>query len=200
MLCKGSKPLRSKGTSVDIIDPDHELMAKVARGDTVAYRTLVNRHLNGCVRFAQRMVGNRQDAEDIVQDVCLKLWHEAPRWQPKAKLSTWLYRVLFNACIDHKRKVIPFSHDALEEVPDTSKNIDDFILEQQEAKQVKIALEALPPRQRAAVLLSYYEERSNQDAADIMQMSLNAFQQLLFRARQQLKDALLPHHKETHHG
>lgn len=185
---------------MDIIDPDHALMAKVARGDAAAYRLLVNRHLNGCLRFAQRMVGNRQDAEDIVQDVCLKLWNEAPRWQPKAKLSTWLYRVLFNACIDHKRKVIPFNRDGLEELPDESKSIDDFILEQQEAKQVKAALDALPARQRAAVLLSYYEECSNQEAADVMQMSLNAFQQLLFRARQQLKDVLLAQPMETHHG
>jgi RNA polymerase sigma-70 factor (ECF subfamily) len=89
-------------------DTDHELMRRIARKDKAAYRELVGKYLNFCVRFAERMTGNRADAEEIAQDVCLKVWNEAERWQPQAKFSTWLYRVMTNRCIDYKRKVVPF--------------------------------------------------------------------------------------------
>ena len=73
---------------MDLIDTDNELMRRAGKGDTAAYRLLVTRHLSRCVRFAERMLGNRQDAEDVVQEACLKLWHQAPAWEPKAQVST----------------------------------------------------------------------------------------------------------------
>lgn len=185
---------------MEIIDPDHDLIDRIANGDIHAYRVLVKRHLDFCIRVSQRMVGNRADAEDIAQEVCLKIWKEAPRWQPKAKFTTWLYRVLINACIDHKRKIVPMVSDGLEQLIDEDLSIDDFIIERQQEKQVQKALEQLPERQRAAIILSYYEQCNNQEAADTMELSLGAFQQLLFRARNQLKETLMKKELEIQHG
>lgn len=173
------------------IDPDHALLALVAQGDLRAFRELVGKHLNRGVKVAERMLGNRQDAEDVMQEVCLKVWKEAPRWQPRAKFSTWLYRVILNSCLDRKRRVVPFAdNDALDLVMDDTPAADEQIMDAQKAKRVHAALQSLPERQRASIVLSYYEELPNQDAADCMGIGLGAFQQLLHRAKQNLKTSL----------
>ncbi len=181
-------------------DPDRLLIQRVAQKNLLAFRELVGKHLHRCVKVAERMVGNRQDAEEIVQEVCLKIWNEAERWQPKAKFSTWLYRVLLNACIDHTRKIVPFAAVELETIADESPAVDDMLISGQSARRVRQALQRLPERQRAAVVLSYYEEMSNQEAADTLGMTLGAFQQLLFRAKQHLKGDLLGYFGEHGHG
>lgn len=179
---------------------DHELMLLVAQRDVTAYRELVARYLNFCTRFAERMVGSRHDAEDIAQEACLKIWNEAPRWQPKAKFSTWLYRVMFNSCIDYKRKVIPLPLADESSIMDESLSADELINQEQNSKRVQQALHKLPERQRAAIVLSYYEEFNNQQAAETLDMQLNAFQQLLFRARQNLKSELFQYYVEHKNG
>lgn len=171
-------------------DPDHELVLRVAQRDTYAYGALVGKHLNRCLKVAERMLGNRQDAEDVVQEVCLKIWKEAARWKPKAKFSTWLYRVLLNACLDHKRRAIRFETDLLDEIADESPMHDEKMMHDQRSYRVKEALQQLPDRQRAAIVLGYYEGMSNQEAAEAMDVTLGSFQQLLFRAKQNLRDTL----------
>jgi RNA polymerase sigma-70 factor, ECF subfamily len=181
-------------------DADHVLMRRIARKDAKAYRELVGKYLNFCVRFAERMTGSRQDAEEIAQDVCLKIWNEAGRWQPQAKFSTWLYRVVTNRCIDYKRKVVPLGVVDAETLADAAAPADDMMIREQQAARVRLALKGLPDRQRAAVILSYYEAVSNQQAADAMGMQLGAFQQLLFRARQSLKEKLIDERLEIKNG
>jgi len=179
------------------VDPDHALMLRIAGADMLAYRELVDRHLDRSVRVAERMLGNRQDAEDIVQEVCLKVWKEAPRWRPQAKFSTWLYRVLVNACIDWRRKVVPFVDTDMDGIEDGRCGDDERLIEQEDSRRVRDALQTLPARQRAAVVLSYYEELTNQQAADVLGLTLGAFQQLLFRAKQKLKGHLTSPMLET---
>jgi RNA polymerase sigma-70 factor, ECF subfamily len=181
-------------------DADHLLMQRIARQDAEAYRELVAKYLNFCVRFAERMTGNRQDAEEIASDVCLKIWNEAPRWRPEAKFSTWLYRVVTNRCIDYKRKVVPFAPIDAETMADPAPAADDEMVRKQRELRVRAALEELPERQRAAVVLSYYEALTNVQAAEAMGMQLGAFQQLLFRARQNLKQKLSGEKAEIERG
>ena len=177
-------------------------MLRIGQKDTVAYRELVGKHLSKGVRVAQRMLGNRsrQDAEDIMQEVCLKIWNEAPRWKPTAKFSTWLYRVLLNACIDHTRKVIPLTGMDMEAIIDHTPTHDERLMKENRSLQVEVALQKLPERQRAAVVLSYYEGVSNQEAADALGVALGAFQQLLFRAKHNLKEELQEYLREYKHG
>lgn len=170
---------------------DHHLMAEVAQGNLRAYRQLVDGHINKAMRIAERMLGNRQDAEDVMQDVCLKIWREAPRWEPRAKFSTWLYRVVMNRCIDFQRghrKTV--TGDVLLDIPDDRPSLDQAIAHQQKAATVRDALQKLSDRQRQAIILTYYEDMGNQDAADSIGVSLGALQQLLYRARQNLKHSM----------
>lgn len=185
---------------MDSEEDDHALMRRIAQQDSVAYRQLVRRHLNFCVRFSERMLGNRQDAEDVAQEVCMKIWHEAPHWQPRAKFTTWLYRVLFNACTDRRRKIIPFGQVDLDIIPDPAPNADEGLIERERAQAVQAALQRLQPRQRAALVMSYYEGIGNQEAADSLGIALGAFQQLLFRARATLKNELLNDRLEQKNG
>lgn len=181
-------------------DQDYFLLQLAGQGDVGAYRKLVGRYMNYCVRFAERMLGNRHDAEDVTQEVCLRIWREAGKWQPQAKFSTWLYRVMFNACIDHKRKIVPFFVVDVVETADTASNPEEALREKQTAKNVSLALQKLPKRQRAALVLSYYEGIQNQQAAEAMEIELGAFQQLLFRARQNLKEELIDGRTEEENG
>ena len=84
---------------------DEELMLAVCEGDRSAYQTIVNQHLKSISHYAFRILGNQKDTEDISQEVFLRLWINARKWNPeKAKLSTWLHRIAHNLCIDYLRK------------------------------------------------------------------------------------------------
>ena len=122
-----------------------------------------------------------------MKEACLKLWHQAPSWEPRAQVSTWLYRVIVNACLNAKHKQRPVAGIELDMIADGGINAEQQYAQQQEHEQVKHMLEALPERQRAALVLTYYEELSDRQAADTLGMSLGALQQALFRARQSLR-------------
>lgn len=170
---------------------DRQLMARIAKGDDAAYRLLLARHLDICLRFAERMTGARHDAEDVLQSVFARLWQNPGAWRPDARFSTWLYRVVYNACIDQHRRRRPVTALDAASLVDPAPRPDEVMLRDEALLGVKQALARLPDRQRAAVILSYYEGLPNQQAAEAMELSLAAFQQLLFRARQNLKNDLL---------
>jgi RNA polymerase sigma-70 factor (ECF subfamily) len=182
-------PLKVKKLLVD--QTDYELLQKSAQGDMRAYCALVKRHLVRGVKVAERILGNRQDAEDVMQEACLKIWKESSRWKPQAKFSTWLYRVVINACLDKKRRVIHMMTDELGDILDDHPLAEELMIEQQQSRIIQAALQKLPGRQRAAVILNYYEGLGNQEAADSMGVALGAYQQLLVRAKQNLRDFLV---------
>lgn len=162
----------------------------------------MGRYVPFSMSFAERLLGNRAEAEDVTQDVFEKIWRQAERWEPRAQLKTWLYRVTYNACIDRKRKAARRREDGdgqLETIAEEA-HPERLLQQKQGIEAVRRALQTLPERQRAAVILSYYEGLSNQEAAEALSLELNAFQQLLFRARQNLKQELLSSRREVVHG
>jgi RNA polymerase sigma-70 factor, ECF subfamily len=181
-------------------DADHFLIVQIAQKNQLAYRELMHKYMDLCVRVAERMVGNRQDAEDITQIVCFKIWHEAERWQPQAKFSTWLYRVVLNASIDHKRRQVPVANLDLDLVEDQKPGAEKTLIDRERGSHVRRAIGDLGERQRAAIILSYYEQISNKEAANVMGLPLGAFEQLLYRARQNLKQDLRENLQEEKHG
>src|SRR4051795_11564594 len=84
--------------------PDQDLMARAAKGDERAFRTLSERHAGAALRLARRILGNEAAAEDVVQDALLRVWTNAPRWRPEAAFRTWLYRIVVNLCLNAKRR------------------------------------------------------------------------------------------------
>lgn len=169
---------------------DHQLMAAVARGDEAAFARLVERHLGWSLGFAERMLGARHEAEDLVQTAFLRVWQGAARWEARAKFSTWLYRVLHNLCMDQFRARQAGSEPLDVDLPDEAPGNEARLAGLQQEARVRAALAMLPDRQRAAVVLCYYEERSQAEAAALLGVSEGALESLLSRARAALRKLL----------
>lgn len=172
-------------------DPDEDLVLRAGRGDVAAARSLVSSKLPRMVALAYRMLGDRQAAEDVAQDVMLRAWKQAPAWVPgAARFDTWLHRVALNLCYDRLRRRREILTDTLPEVVDPGPAPDQGWVKRDQARQVQAALDALPERQREALVLCHYQELSNLAAADLMQISVEALESLLARGRRTLRQSL----------
>jgi RNA polymerase sigma-70 factor (ECF subfamily) len=172
-------------------EPDETLMLRVGTGDHAACRELVDRHLGRVVAFAGRMLGDRATAEDVAQEVFLRLWSHAQRWRPRgARLTTWLHRIALNLCLDclARRRETPL--DEVEEPADPTPHPTVLLQEQNLSCQVEKALAELPGSQRIAITLCYYQGLRNSEAAEMMEISVEALESLLARGRRTLKSRL----------
>jgi RNA polymerase sigma-70 factor (ECF subfamily) len=170
-------------------DPDAEDVAKAGRGDRAAAARLIARHAPKLLTVARRMVGG--EAEDAVQEVFLRLWTHAARWQPgQAKFETWLYRVMLNQCYDRLRRRATQPLEAASDVADDTPPPDTGLDESIRAGEIAHALDGLPERQKAAILLCHFQERGNIEAAEIMGISVEALESLLARGRRTLRTRL----------
>jgi RNA polymerase sigma-70 factor (ECF subfamily) len=175
---------------------DAELLARFAQGDRAAAQVLTARLAPVVYAQAFRMLGDRAEAEDITQDSLLRLWHAAPDWQAgQAKVTTWLYRVTSNLCIDKMRKSNRQSSDAVPEMPDDGPDMERRLQDSARAQALRAALSDLPDRQKQAMVLRHLEGLSNPDVAQIMQISVEAVESLMSRGKRSLADALAPQKK-----
>ncbi|MGY8677643.1 RNA polymerase sigma factor [Bradyrhizobium sp. UFLA05-153] len=180
-----------------VLDEDSELLDRLATGDEVAFRMLVERHIDRAYAIALRIVGNAADAEDVVQDTMLKIWSHRGRWQHgRAKFSTWLYRVISNRCIDLRRKPRTENVDTVPEVADGQPDAADIIERNELNDMLEVAMQRLPEQQRIAVILSYHENMSNGEIAQVMDTTVAAVESLLKRGRQQLRQLLRRHERD----
>ncbi|WP_426441513.1 RNA polymerase sigma factor [Bradyrhizobium genosp. P] len=183
--------------TVEIQDEDKDLLDRLAAGDEVAFRLLVERHVDRAYAIALRIVGNAADAEDVVQDTMLKVWTHRGRWQHgRAKFSTWLYRVVSNRCIDLCRKPRTENVDTVPEVADTQLDASSLIERNEIGNLLEVAMQRLPEQQRVAVILSYHESMSNGEIAEVMDTTVAAVESLLKRGRQQLREMLRRHERD----
>ena len=170
---------------------DDALMARAAERDSAAFRSLVERHGERPYRIAWRMLGDQSEAEDIGQEALLRLWDQAGKWQAgQAGVSPWLARVATNLCLDRLRRRRFASDEEVPERADATPLADAQIEAEQRRRMAASAVQGLPERQRAAIILTYYEEFSNQMAADTLDLNIKAFESLLLRARAVLREAL----------
>ncbi|WP_144151595.1 RNA polymerase sigma factor [Paraburkholderia sp. BCC1885] len=172
-------------------DPDAELVARVGERDPAAVRTLVSRKLPRLLALATRMLGDRMEAEDVAQEAFVRIWKQAPLWKEgEARFDTWIHRVALNLCYDRLRGR---REDPVAEPPDQAdpQALPDLQLEARvRDERVRIALAALPTRQREALVLNYYQELSNIEAAALMGITVDALESLLVRARRNLRAQL----------
>lgn len=173
-------------------DSDEALMLRVAEGDAVACRALVDRHLAPVMAFAGRMLDNRWEAEDVAQEVFLRLWAKAGRWRPgAAKLRTWLFRIAYNLSVDRLRRRREAPIEAIADRPDPAPDAVERLASRETAQRVAAAVAALPERQRAAIVLCHHDGMGNIEAAAVLGLSVEAVESLLARGRRALRRALL---------
>ena len=167
-------------------------MRRVAARDGDAFRQLAERHATRPHRVAWRMLGDEMEAQDVAQEAMLRLWRDAANWHPgEAGVSAWLTRVATNLCLDRLRVRGRISGEEIPERADEAPLADALIEGEQERARVIAAMQALSDSQRAAVVLTYYEEHSNAAAASIMELNIKAFESLLLRARRALRQTLV---------
>lgn len=173
-------------------DPDEELLSRVALGDPAATRALVARKLPRLLALAGRVLGNAPEAEDVAQEVFLRIWKQAPRWRPgAARFDTWLHRVALNLCYDRLRRRRELAFADPPEQTDDGPAPDRGLQAQDTGRRVARAIQALPDRQREAIVLCHYQELGNIEAAAILGVSVEALESLLGRGRRALRAALI---------
>ena len=180
------------GHGDDVAQQDASLLLRICAHDHVAFAILVRKHTSRFFRVAYRFVGNRSEAEDIVQDAFLKLWEKPDSWQAEKNtaFTTWFHRIVVNRCLDRLRKKRPLPLLEEDVLPDERQTHEELMLEREKQRMVDRYVAQLPERQRTALNLCFYEGLSNQEAADIMGLRLKALQALLMRAKTTLKENL----------
>lgn len=169
--------------------PDHDLMGRAAQGDERAFRELTRRHAAGALRLARRILGSEAQAEEIVQDAFLRVWINAPRWRPEAAFRTWFYRIVINLCLNAKRRAADLPLAAAGDPADPAPDAAVALEQRQRDEKLAAAIDRLPARQRAAIVLTYEEGLGNAEAASVLGTSVAGVETLLVRARQSLREA-----------
>ena len=178
---------------------DFTLMKQIAGGNESAFRALLTRHQDSVVGTVAKMLGNPSDAEDIAQQVFLRVWTHAKSYRPDAKFTTYLFTITRNLVFNETRrrsrkKEIPLdtgdSSGNHEPGDDPHRQPDASLLEAELRIAVDKAIASLPETQRLAVILRRYENLSYEEIAEVLELSVSAVKSQLFRARSSLREAL----------
>ncbi|MBT8035918.1 MAG: sigma-70 family RNA polymerase sigma factor [Verrucomicrobiae bacterium] len=180
-------------------DVDVALMLRVRSGDELAFEELIERHQHAIIGTVAKMLGNASDAEDIAQQVFIRLWKSASRYKPTAKFTTFLYTITRNLVFNESRRRSRKKEHSIDEreddfhlqTPDTqTASPDEDILTTELQQAVDQAIANLPEKQRIAVILRRYEGMPYDEIGHILELSIPAVKSQLFRARNALRDAL----------
>lgn len=172
---------------------DHLLFQRIAASDPRAFRELVDLHGRSLVTYLTRLTKNQAEAEEIAQEVFVRVWQHASEYRPQYRASTWLHQIAHNLAIDQHRKRRGF-HDGEEDTQAPQSERPLALLEnKRQAQSLQDALEALPLRQKMAMLLKYEQDFSNPEIGAILELSVDAVESLLARAKRQLKEHLEEH-------
>ena len=197
-----------KASKYELLDPDVRLMLQVREGSAAAFEALVEKHQKRLVMVLEHLVSDRTQAEDLAQDVFLRVYRARERYVPTAKLSTWLYTITHNVASNSirkssRRKEVNLVTSPSGSMPvrpldtmakDKSNLMPARLADQKEMEMViREAIQSLGPRQRMAMLLSKYEGMSYNEIAESMELTTQAVKSLLSRARGNLKEALAPY-------
>jgi len=188
------------------IESDLDLMLRVREGDAASFEILLRRYRLPLVSYFRRMVRDQGLAEDLAQEVFLRVYKSRERYQPEARFTTWLYRIAtnlaLNAIRDRRDEVSDTAGDdseggpVLERFVDPQPTVEQRLMQGDRERLIRQAVEALPENQRAAVILHKYQEVDYRQIAGILSVSESAVKSLLFRAYETLRVRLEPLRRE----
>jgi RNA polymerase sigma-70 factor (ECF subfamily) len=174
-------------------------MDRVKQGDLAAFEALVEAHQARVIGTVVKMLGDDADAEDIAQQVFLRVWNSASRYEPNAKFTTWLFTILRNLVFNEMRRRKRHPSVPLEREEDdrpfqaedaNSKSPATALLDAEMQDAIQAAIESLPEVQRMAIVLRRYQDVSYEEMAKILDLSVPAVKSVLFRARTELREKL----------
>jgi RNA polymerase sigma-70 factor (ECF subfamily) len=187
---------------MDNIPPSEDLMARIAKGDNDAFEILVNRHQTSVLNLIYRFIGDGTQAKDLAQEVFIRVWQSAKSYEPKAKFTTWIYRITANLCFNELKssrqkkwfQFLRFGDQHEETIEDTSVDSspspEDLLLAKERNRQISDALQSLPDNQRMALILKRYDDLSYQEISQVLGCSVSAVESLLVRAKRTLQEKL----------
>ncbi len=188
------------GGAAAALDYDAELMLRVKDGDAPSFAALLEKHRNSVIHFLYRMVQNHAIAEELAQEVFLRVYRSRASYEPTAKFTTWLFRIAthlaLNSLRDARNERGPERLDdssselPLRQVRDRRPSVEQELLYEVRLDEVRRAIAALPEKQRAAVLMHKYEEMEYSQIAKVLGCSESAVKSLLFRAYETLRGRL----------
>lgn len=186
--------------AVAALERDADLMLRVREGDDTSFALLLERHRGPVVHFLYRMVQNQAISEELAQDVFLRVYRSRATYEPTAKFTTWLFRIATHRALNwlrdgKKEKGQESLNDNLvdgieRQVADPQPNVEQDLLYEVRLREIRMAIEALPAKQRAAVMMHKYEELEYSQIAKALACSDSAVKSLLFRAYETLRARL----------
>jgi RNA polymerase sigma-70 factor (ECF subfamily) len=199
----GSQALRFSPPQALAELDDAQVMLRVRDGDDAAFNYLVERYRRAMIGFMYRMTHNAAIAEELAQEVFLRVYRSRAGYSADAKFSTWLYRIATNLAVNHardnrnERPEVKASLDATDEetglsidVADDKPSVEQEIMRRERLKAIRKVVEALPERQRMAVMMHKYQEMDYRQIAELLHLSESATKSLLFRAYESLRESL----------
>lgn len=182
---------------------DAQVMLRVKAGDDSAFDYLVQKYRRAMISFMYRMTHNAAVAEDLAQEVFLRVYRSRGGYEPSAKFTTWLYRIATNLAVNHARDTRherPENQVSLDEpdedtgttmdVPDSTLSVEENILRRERLNAIRAKVQGLPERQRMAVVMHKYQQMDYRQIADVLKLSESATKSLLFRAYETLREQL----------
>jgi RNA polymerase sigma-70 factor (ECF subfamily) len=203
MLLAGTPPVAYTAGASPESQSDADVMLRVKAGDQSSFEYLVHKYRRPMVSFMYRMAHNAAAAEDLAQEVFLRVYRSRETYEPSAKFSTWLYRIATNLAVNHARDTrherpeVQVSLDEPDEesgttleLPDASLNAEQQMVRRERLLAIRKKIEALPEQQRLAVIMHKYQQMDYKQIADVLKKSESATKSLLFRAYETLREQL----------
>ena len=177
-----------------------DIINKAGNGDTNAFREIVDEYQAFAYAVSYRFLGNAEDAEDVVQEVFIRLWKNLKNYKPEVKLTTWLYRIIANLCLDFLKSVYGRQRKNkvdVESILQCTVGSDESMLAKEFNELIQEAAAALTSKQKAVFILRDLEDLSVEEVCGILSMSAGNVKSNLYYARQQMSEKLKKYYQTT---
>jgi RNA polymerase sigma-70 factor (ECF subfamily) len=185
-----SEGVRPGGAAAGPREDDVQAIEACRRGEREAFDRLVERYQRDVYRLCYRFVNNHEDANDLAQEAFVKAYRALDRFRGESAFSTWLYRIAVNACLNFRAARKPRAEELPEALADVRPRADEEVLSDERSRRVRAAIQKLPEKQRATLILKTYHELSHEEVAGVLGSTVGTVKANLFHGLANLKKIL----------